>query len=165
VSLALDLFAVMPGAGPQPAPYCVIEHPGPPVPKGRPRFRYVPPGANGRPGFVHVYTPKETEVYETALKWRGKAAMRGRPMLEGPLAVRVFAMLPIPQSWSGKKRDAALAGIIKPTSRPDFDNYAKSAIDGLTDAIWKDDSQIVVAVVVKEYCEQPGLIVEVFKLD
>ena len=163
MSLALDLFAVMPGAGPQPAPYCVIEHPGPPVPKGRPRFRYVPPGANGRAGFVHVYTPKDTEVYETALKWRGKAAMRGRPVLEGALAVRVFAMMPVPASWSNKARDAALSGLTFPAKKPDADNILKM-LDALNGIVFVDDAQIVRSLIIKEYAESPGLIVEIYLL-
>ena len=81
-----------------------------------------------------IYTPPETEAYETALKWQAKAAMRGRPRLDGPIGVRIFVMLPVPKSWSKKDRDAALSGIIKPTSRPDWDNYAK-AIDALNETV------------------------------
>ena len=165
MSAALDLFSVMPGAASQAAPYCVIELSGAPVPKGRPRFRYVPPGRNGRAGFVHVYTPKETEVYEEALKWRGKAAMRGRSPLDGPLAVRIFVMLGVPKSWPVRKRDAALTGQIWPAGRPDWDNYAKALCDSLNGTIWVDDAQIVRALVIKEYAENPGIIAEIYKLD
>jgi Holliday junction resolvase RusA-like endonuclease len=135
------------------------------VPKGRARFRYVAPGASGRAGFVHVYTPKQTEVYETALKWKGKAAMRGRPPLEGPLAVRIFVMLPIPKSWPAKRRNAALVGLIWPSGRPDWDNFGKILCDAMNGTIWADDGQIVRALVVKEYAEKPGIIAEIYKLD
>ena len=163
MSLAIDLFSIT-GAGEEPAPFVTIELSGPPVPKGRPRFRYVPPGRDGRPGFVHVYTPKETEVYEEALKWKGRAAMRGRSPLNEALAVRIFAMIPIPKSWPAKKRDAALVGLIYPDGRPDWDNYGKIASDALNKVVWEDDGQIVKSLVVKEYAENPGLIIEVFKL-
>lgn len=109
-----------------------------------------------------VYTDKDTAAYEAALKWKGKAAMRGRLPLEGPLAVRIFAMVPIPISWPAARRDAALVGTIKPIGKPDWDNYAKIAGDALNETVWKDDSQIVTALTVKEYAENPGLIVEVF---
>lgn len=161
----LDLFSIAQGSAATPALFCTITLAGVPVPKGRPRFRYVKPNAVGRPGFVTVYTPKETEAYEEALKWKGKAAMKGRKPLEGAVAVRIFAMLPIPKSWPASKRDAALAGIVRPISRPDWDNYGKIASDALNETVWHDDSQIVTSLVIKEYCEQPGLIVEVYALD
>ena len=164
MSLALDLFSVT-GAATEAVPFVSVTLSGPPAGKGRPRFRWVPPGANGRPGFVHVYTPKETEAVETALKWMGKAAMRGRPLLEGPLAVRLFAMMPVPKSWPNKRRDAALAGLIFHTSTPDGDNIFKLCADGLNGAIYVDDKQIVRHVVIKEFAENPGIIFEVFRLD
>ena len=163
MSLALDLFSVT-GAATEAVPFVSVTLAGPPIGKGRPRFRYVPPGASGRPGFVTVYSPKETKSYEDALKWMAKAAMRGRPLLEGPLAVRVFAMMPVPASWSNKARDAALSGLTFPAKKPDADNILKM-LDALNETVWKDDAQIVRSLVVKEYAEQPGLIVEVFKLD
>jgi Holliday junction resolvase RusA-like endonuclease len=117
-----------------------------------------------RPGFVSVYSPKETEQYETALKWRAKAAMRSKPPESGPLAVRIFVMIAIPQSWSKKKRIAAIDGDLLPASRPDWDNYAKIVCDAFNEIVWNDDSQIVRALTVKEYGFKPGVIVEVYRL-
>lgn len=162
MSLA-DLFTVMPGAGALPAHFVSVSLAGPPVPKGRPRFRYVKPNG-ARPGFVTTYTPKETEQYETAIRWKAKAAMKGRKPLEGPLAVRIFVMLPVPKSWSNKQRDAALTGMTRPISRGDFDNYAKAVCDSLNKIVYLDDSQIVTALIVKEYAERPGIIAEIFEL-
>jgi Holliday junction resolvase RusA-like endonuclease len=147
------------------APYVTVTLAGIPVPKGRPRFRYVPPGRDGRAGFVHVYTPKETEVYEEALKWKAKAALRGRPLLDGPLAIRIFVMLPVPRSWPIKKRDAALVGTICPDGRPDWDNFGKIFCDAMNKTLWLDDGQVVRALVIKEYAENPGIIAEIYKLD
>ena len=161
---ALDLFSVT-GVGPAPTPFVVIEAPGQPLGKGRPRFRYVPPNpATGRAGFVHTYTPKETEQAEETIAWRGKAAMRGRPLLEGPLAVRLFAMMEVPKSWPARRRDAALSGQVFHTSAPDGDNIFKLATDALTGIVWNDDRQIARHLVVKEYAENAGLILEVYTL-
>jgi Holliday junction resolvase RusA-like endonuclease len=157
-----SLLSLALGAGQKPAPFVTISLAGPPVPKGRPRFRYVQP--KGRPGFVTVYTPKETEDYEKALAWKGKGAMAGRAPLEGPLVACIYAMLPVPKSWSIKKRDAALSGAMRPVSKPDWDNYGKIASDALNKVVYLDDSQIVTALVMKEYCENPGLIVEIYTL-
>lgn len=135
----------------------IILH-GEPEGKGRPRFRIITPH-HGKP-FASVYTPKETRDYEDALKMAGKVAMRGRAPLSGPLAVTVWAVKSVPKSWSNKKRDAALAGIVRPTSTPDWDNIAKM-IDGLNEIVWDDDAQIVDGRCIKVYGEKPRLEVHV----
>ena len=63
----------------------VIELPGEPRGKGRPRSRIARGGAGQQ--FVAVYTDAKTRAYEKALAWAGKAAMGGRKPLLGPLAV------------------------------------------------------------------------------
>jgi Holliday junction resolvase RusA-like endonuclease len=141
----------------------VVELPGDPVPKGRPRFRAVTPHS-GR-SFVSVYTPAKTKAFERALATMGRLAMRSKPPLDGPLQVTVTAFLSIPTSWSNKKRDAALAGIVRHVGRPDADNFQKSAWDALNSIVWRDDSQIVDARVIKLYAETPALRVEVQPLE
>jgi Holliday junction resolvase RusA-like endonuclease len=94
-----------------------------------------------------------------------KVAMRGRRPLEGPLKVAVTAFLAVPASWSNKKRDAALAGIIWPVGRPDADNFQKAAWDSLNSIVWVDDSQVVDARIVKTYAERPSLRIEVLPFE
>lgn len=127
---------------------------GSPEGKGRPRFRVITPRAGK--SFASVYTPKETRTYESALALAGKVAMRSRPPMEGPLDVEITAVMPVPASWSNKKRDAALAGTIWPTGKPDADNIMKM-LDSLNKIVWADDSQIVHAVIIKRYGESPFL--------
>jgi Holliday junction resolvase RusA-like endonuclease len=57
-----------------------------------------------------------------------------------------------------------LVGKRWPTVKPDDDNYCK-ALDALNGVVWDDDCQRCRTLIVKEYAENPGLIVEVFKLD
>ena len=80
--------------------------------------------------------------------------------MDGPLKVTVTASLAVPASWSTKKRDAALAGVIQPIGRPDVDNYLKM-LDALNSIVWLDDGQIVDARISKVYAEQPSLRIEV----
>lgn len=141
----------------------VVELLGDPIPKGRPRFRAIT-AKNGR-SFVNAYTPAKTRAYETALAQQAKLAMRGRKPLDGPLKVTVTAFLAVPPSWSNKKRDAALAGILRPISRPDADNYGKTAWDALNSIVWLDDSQIVNAHIIKLYAESAALRIEVQPLE
>lgn len=157
-----DLFDIFAGTAATSSPFVVIELAGAPRGKGRPRARYVQP--KGRPGFVHIYTPKETASYEDSLKWQATEAMAGRQPLDGPLAVRLFAMMPIPDSWPKKRRALALDGRLHPTVKPDNDNIQKIVYDSLNKVVYLDDKQIVRALMVREYAAHPGIIVEVYKL-
>lgn len=141
----------------------VVEIPGEPVPKDRPRFRAVT-ARDGR-SFVNVYTDAKTRAFEKALALTAKVAMRGKQPLQGPLMAAVTAFMGVPVSWSAKKRDSALAGVIRPTGRPDWDNVAKSGLDALNGIVFLDDSQIVKAAVEKLYSETPMLRIEVHPLE
>lgn len=132
-----------------------IRLPGSPRGKGRPRF--------GRRGeFVAVWTDKKTLSYEESLSQAAIEAMRAAPPRLGAVSVRIEAALAIPESWSKKKRLAALAGDVMPTGKPDFDNISKIVGDALNKIVWKDDSQIINASFRKFYAEVPGLIVSVW---
>jgi Holliday junction resolvase RusA-like endonuclease len=132
--------------------------PGEPRGKGRPRSR-VAWTKQDKP-FVAVYTDSNTRAYETALAWEAKAVMRGKSPLEGPLILYVEAHFSVPASWPQKRRDAALAGIIRPTSGVDWDNAGK-VTDAFKGIVWRNDSQVVDGRVVKLYAETPMLRVEV----
>ena len=131
----------------------VIDLPGLPIAKGRPRF-----------GKGRVWTPKRTSAFEKSLGWEAKAAMKGKAPLQGSLAVSVDAYFPVPQSWSKRDRAAALIGEIRPKGRPDSDNLLKTAGDALNGIVWLDDAQIVDADVHKYYSVKPLLHIEVTEL-
>jgi Holliday junction resolvase RusA-like endonuclease len=86
--------------------------------------------------------------------------MAGRPPLEDALRVSVLAYFGIPASWSAKKRAAALAGLVRPTKRPDWENVAKM-LDALNGVVWRDDAQVVSGLIEKHYSDRPRLRVEV----
>lgn len=129
----------------------IIELEGVPIGKGRPRSRR---------GQARPYTPEATRSFEEALGFAGRAVMRARLPLEGPLAVTVHAYLPIPPSWSAIKRRWALDGTIRPRTKPDTDNILKT-IDALNKIVWRDDAQVVDGHVHKFYAAEPRLRIEV----
>ena len=63
----------------------------------------------------------------------------------------------VPASKSKKWKAAALAGAIRPTSKPDIDNVIKSSFDGLNLVVWVDDSQVVELKTAKWYSDAPRL--------
>ena len=121
-------------------------------------LRVVTP--KGKKPFATIYTPAETRKYQDALAWAAKAAMRAKAPFDGPLELTVSAFMAVPPSWPQKKRDAALAGIVRPTGKPDADNFLKQ-IDALKGITWKDDAQIVDARIVKRYDERPRLRIDI----
>lgn len=126
---------------------------GEPQGKGRPR---IGRGAHGRP---MAFTPAATRSYEGALRLAATQAMQGRVPLEGAVLVEMIATFPVPASWSKKKRAAALARDLLPTCKPDVDNLLKT-LDALNEVVWRDDKQIVRALVWKNYGEQPGVVIK-----
>ena len=127
---------------------------GPAVAKGRPRMT--------RKGFV--YTPAATRKYEAHGRLAAQIAMNGRPPITGPVAVVMQVELPIPASWSAHRRASAITGDIRPTTRPDVDNYVKAAADAISGIVVADDSQIVELEARKVYSIAPKLIVTVSTL-
>ncbi len=128
-----------------------ITIPGVPVGKGRPRAT--------RAG--HLYTPQRTRDYENLIRLAAARQMNGVAPYEGAMAVRIVAVLPVPQSWSGKRQREALSGHISPTGRPDIDNYLKAALDGMNQIVFRDDSQVVSMSAAKAYGTAPRLEIHV----
>ena len=132
--------------------------PGVPVPKGRGRVGKL---SNGRPV---VYTPLETRAYEATITTEAWLAMAGKEVIDEAVKVHVAAWLPVPQSWPAKKREQALSGAIRPTSRPDCDNYLKLAMDAMNGIVYRDDALVVEATCEKRYHAKPSLHVYVTTL-
>jgi Holliday junction resolvase RusA-like endonuclease len=128
-------------------------------PRGWGRTRCVVIG--GQPRF---FVDKKTRAYEKALKLAARVAMRRRPLLEGPIVAVVTAVFAVPTSWSRKKRDAALVGVVRPTGPPDWDNVGKM-LDAFKGVVWSDDSRVVDGRVVKMYGEEAMLRVDVRPLE
>jgi len=90
--------------------------------------------------------------------------MNGRPPVAVPVRAEISVDLPVPISWSGKRRDAALRGEIRPTSRPDTDNYVKAALDAVNAIVVTDDSLVVELAAEKRYAIVPQLTITITPL-
>ena len=129
---------------------------GEPVAQGRPR-------ASTRGGFVKMYDPKKSRDFKQYVRL---AAAEYAPahLVEGPIELHVKVYKPTLKSFSKKKKAAAETGELRPTTKPDADNYVKGIKDGLNKVIWQDDSQIVDLHVSKFYSEKPRVEVKVIPL-
>jgi len=70
-----------------------------------------------------------------------------------PLKAEITVFMPVPQSYSKKKREQALSNQIRPTVKPDCDNIAKNINDALNGIVYPDDKQIVSLTVNKFYSD------------
>lgn len=131
-----------------------FEIPGRPTGKGRPKFAR-------RGNVVATYTDAKTVSYENRVALFAHQAMRGRPMLDGPLHVTVLAYFAPPKSAPKARRAAMLAGQLRPTVKPDLDNIVKAVLDGLQGVAFVDDVTVTWINVGKFYADADRVIVSV----
>jgi Holliday junction resolvase RusA-like endonuclease len=153
----------LPNLGPAPLVvgpvFVCFELAGKPGHKARHRSRIVFPKGSKK-AFIHNYPDPDTEAYEKILAEVAALFMGSKAPTDRPVALLVHSFRPIPQSWSNRDKEAALAGAILPTPRPDWDNYGKIT-DALNKIVWDDDSQVCDGRVIKRYSERPALRIEV----
>ena len=131
--------------------------PGEPVAKGRPK-------ATAQNGHARMYTPAKTVAYESKVAIFASQAMAGRSPLDGAVSLQIHAYFAIPASWSKKRLQAHLVVPEWVVKRPDGDNVLKALADGMNGIVFKDDCQIAVGAVTKQYADVPRVEVMVTEL-
>lgn len=116
---------------------------GTPIGKGRPKFAR-------RGKFVSTYTPTKTRTYEDTIKVAARQAMTIEP-LQTPVTVFVYISVPIPASYSKKRKQACLSGFEKPMKKPDIDNVSKCFLDAMNGIVYVDDVQVISLHMTKVY--------------
>jgi len=129
--------------------------PGSPVAKARARVFY-----NKSLGRAMAYTPTKTASYENFIKLIAAQEWPHPPMTE-PIHMSIKVYRSTPKSLSNKKVNLAELGHIRPTSKPDCDNYLKSICDALNNLVFKDDSQVVSVKIEKFYSAFPRTEIEI----
>lgn len=82
--------------------------------------------------------------------------------LDGPVGVSVRFLMPIPQSWSKKKKAEAVDRTH--VSKPDIDNLIKGVFDAANGLLWIDDNRVAAMVVSKVYSKTPGIELNVYPI-
>ena len=123
----------------------IVEIPGEPQGKGRPRFWQG-----------HAVTPPATRAYEklVAESWTGG-------MMQGAIKMEIWAFFKIPKSASKKMQRCMMLNKIKPEKKPDIDNIQKIILDGLQGRAFEDDKQVIEITAHKAYGLEPRAVVEV----
>ena len=108
---------------------------GEPVAQGRPRF-------SRQGGFVKAYDPAKSRDYKQYIRLVAREDAPEVPVT-GAVQLSLKIYRAIPKSMSKCKREAAIAGRLRPTTKPDVSNILKGVEDALKGLWYADDSQIV----------------------
>lgn len=129
-----------------------------PVAKGRARTTWTNQGPRH-------YTPEATRNWEATVALYARKAMGGREPLQGALGLSAAFYLPIPVGWPLWKRQAAAAGQLAPTLKPDCSNLVKAVEDACNGICWGDDAQLIQTLSWKGYALSPRVEVSITPLE
>lgn len=126
---------------------------GPPVQWARARTSNPGGGASGRQKQAAFFTAPAQARYKTLCEQEGFVAMQsararrlhdGKPAPLGtPVIFEALVFLPIPPSFNRAEELAARTGMLRPTGKPDLDNWIKLPMDALEGIAYANDSQVV----------------------
>lgn len=93
-------------------------------------------------------------AYKNDVAWQIKSQFNREP-IDSPVRVIITFFMPIPKSWTKKRKAQALG--TSHVYRPDLDNLVKGAFDAANGILWKDDSVVAELDARKVYSEEPGI--------
>lgn len=135
------------------------------IPEGspRPRFRIINRSnlsnmALSNPNFVHVYslTGYEDNVYMKRLVTEQE--LEGlNSVIYTPCIVDMNAYLKTPNSFNRKETILSEVGLIRPITKPDWDNIEKKYSDMLNKNVWLDDTLVVDGAIHRYYSVLPRI--------
>lgn len=137
------------------------------IPEGspRPRARFIKSKGNNilanarsNPGFIQVYsiTGAADKKFMQEFKTNSDFDFL-ESLIYTPCSVKYNAYFKTPSIFNSKEKMLAELGMIRPLSKPDFDNVEKKYSDMYTGNIWVDDSIVIESNFNKYYSELPRI--------
>lgn len=137
------------------------------IPEGspRPRARFIKSKGNNilanarsNPGFIQVYsiTGAADKKFMQEFKTNNDFDFL-ESLIYTPCSVKYDAYFKTPSIFNAKEKMLAELGMIRPLSKPDFDNVEKKYSDMYTGNIWADDSIVIESNFNKYYSELPRI--------
>ena len=137
------------------------------IPEGspRPRARFIKSKGNNilanarsNSGFIQVYsiTGAADKKFMQEFKTNSDFDFL-ESLIYTPCSVKYDAYFKTPSIFNSKEKMLAELGMIRPLSKPDFDNVEKKYSDMYTGNIWVDDSIVIESNFNKYYSELPRI--------
>lgn len=108
--------------------------------------------------------PKKQRNTFAALRGAAQLAMIESGMtkpFDCAVSLTLRAEFAVPKTWSKIKRNAAFAGSLPHTSRPDLSKVLRLAEDALISVVYSDDKLICRHILSKRYSAQPKIVITV----
>lgn len=112
----------------------------------------------------HFYNPKNEEMQKLKVFCAKATPKEKRKLLlelfkdkesEFSVELELKFFLPIPKNDSKTIKENKISGKIRPTIRPDLDNYVKFVMDSMHDVLYDDDKRVVKVTSEKIFSEEP----------
>jgi Holliday junction resolvase RusA-like endonuclease len=104
------------------------------------------------------------QAYKKAVAVLAKREMAGcEPISAGVVEIDFF--LPIPNSWTLKKSDAAKAGVLRPTVKPDILDLVRAVKEALKGIVYEDGARVIEIHVSKSYSDEPRTEIVIDSID
>ena len=107
---------------------------------------------------IRLYDPKKTADFKKQLHLL--ALTKHVVPIQEALSVEIWFYRAVQKSISKKEHLRRTTGHVRPTVKPDTDNYIKSTLDALNGILWRDDAQIVDLTAHKFYSDNPRIEIE-----
>lgn len=118
---------------------------GDPIPKARPR--------RGKSGAFYSPTKSKNKgIIEQIKKY---IDLENFKLITGEIKLISRFYVTIPKNFSDTDKCLAELGFIKPTIKPDIDNYLKTYMDSFNKILWLDDGQVWASLSYKYYSKNP----------
>lgn len=106
---------------------------------------------DGRLGVAVSDDNKNSKLWQAEVKAAARTAHNGTELLTGALGVTMRFYVDRPKGHFGAAGNVKASAPEFPTTRPDVLKLARGIEDACTGVVWKDDSQIVVEKLIKEF--------------
>jgi crossover junction endodeoxyribonuclease RusA len=119
----------------------------------------------------HVGNGRMIEASKKVKPWRfavSQAALEtGEELTDQPVSVLITFLFSRPKAHYNAKGEIKPKAPFYKYSKPDIDKLCRSTLDGITNVLIKDDSQVVTLIATKQYAnegELPGALITINKL-
>ena len=137
----------------------VVRFTVPGEPKGKGSVRASIVGKKSKNPHVKTFTDPQTRNAMAVIQDHAERAMADADLepLEGPVVLGIWAFRSSGRPGTKIGDQAAEIGVVRPTKKPDVDNYSKAVADALNSVCYLDDGQIVRLVVEKHFSKRPRM--------